>query len=310
MGASEVSQSEPLAAPQRRRRRWIRRTFRIVLVLALLYVAGGGLLFVLQSFLIFPGAQSRGARWAIVSPGAGQQLVKLETRRGEHVVALYSAARGPGGHTRADASACPTVLYFYGNGQCIAHAPEAQAFCDQGFNVLVPDYVGYGMSDGRPSDDAVYRTAEAAYAYLTGPGRVDPARLVVAGRSLGGAAAIDVASRHRVAGLATFSAFTTLSEVCQKVVPWFPTRWLVRYRMDNLVGIAKVTCPAWIAHGDADSLIPPEMADRLAAAAVHAQRVHVPGANHNDLFEVGDGALLDQFAAFVQQATRTPSTAR
>jgi hypothetical protein len=198
------------------------------------------------------------------------------------------------------------VLYFYGNAQCIAYSAETVDFGRMGLNVLVPDYVGYGMSAGQASDDGVYRTAEAAYAYLVQQRHIAPCRIVVAGRSMGGAAAVYLASRHPVGGLATFSTFTTLGEAAHRVVPWLPAETMLGHRMDNLARMAKVACPVWVAYGGADVVVPPAMSERLASAAPpasHAQRVCILRADHNNLFQVGGPDLLSRFAQFVQQST-------
>src|SRR5947207_11496100 len=138
-------------------------------------------------------------------------------------------------------------------------------------NVLIPEYPGYGLSDGQASEKGCYAAAVAAYEYLVGRPDVDPSQIFVAGHSLGGAVAIDLASRRKVAGLITLSAFTTTRDMGAKVSPWL-LRWAVpsvlsRCKFDNLEKMRSVSCPILLIHGTADTLVPFEMAERLAAAA-------------------------------------------
>src|SRR5207247_1201451 len=146
---------------------------------------------------------------------------------------------------------------FYGNGETISYSlAPIEAFCVEGFNVVCPDYVGYALSGGRVSDHGIYETADAVCDYLMNIRHVSPRRLVIVGRSLGGAAAIYLASTRTVGGLATFSAFTSLAEVASERMPFYPVRLLLRYDLDNLSKMSTVRCPVFLAHGTRDSLIP------------------------------------------------------
>ena len=80
----------------------------------------------------------------------------------------------------------PTLLYFYGNGMCLNDAIEDfERYRRLGLNVLIPEYVGYGMSGGSPSERGCQATAETAYEYLVStrgvPPSTDPGGGLVAG---------------------------------------------------------------------------------------------------------------------------------
>ncbi|MCH7995733.1 MAG: alpha/beta hydrolase, partial [Planctomycetes bacterium] len=72
-------------------------------------------------------------------------------------------------------------------------------------------YRGYGRSSGNPGEDGL--DAEAAWRYLTETRGEWPDRIVLFGRSLGGAVAIELARRHNPAALVVESTFTNLVEV-------------------------------------------------------------------------------------------------
>ena len=67
-----------------------------------------------------------------------------------------------------------------------------------GANVMIPDYVGYGLSGGSPSEAGCYATADTAYEHLKGRKDVDPGKIVAAGWSMGGGVAVDLAARRPV----------------------------------------------------------------------------------------------------------------
>ena len=149
----------------------------------------------------------------------------LTTSRGDRVVAIFGKALHSDGSPRPDASSCSTLLYFYGNGMCLRDSLERfEEFRRLGANVMIPDYVGYGMSGGEAGELGCRETAEAAFAHLQSRPDVDRGRVVVVGWSLGGAVAIDLASRHPVAGLATFCTFTRMADMARRLVPFLPVR--------------------------------------------------------------------------------------
>jgi pimeloyl-ACP methyl ester carboxylesterase len=126
---------------------------------------------------------------------------------------------------------------------------------------------------------------------------------------LGAAAAIDLASRKQLAGLATFCAFTNISDMSQALSPGHVEIDL-GCEFDNLAKIGSVSCPIFMAHGTEDQLVPPEMLDRLAhAAKSKVTVVRVSGAGHNDIFQQGGDALYQKLGAFVSALPHSPSTA-
>jgi len=273
----------------------MRRTKRILLVAAAIACLAGivEVRASLEARLIFPGAATQGRPDAIIPPGSGYELVHLTTADGTAVVAQFGRALDGRGEPAASPERRPTVIFFYGNGSCAAYmSGEFDRFRRLGANVLMPDFPGYGMSAGKPSEAGFYATADSAYDYLLGRPDIDRNKIVAAGWSMGAAVAIDLASRRKVEGLVTVSAFTTLPAVAHSLVPWLPTSLIVRSRFDNIRKIARVTCPVFMAHGTADNLVPPEMLNALAAAAGRNVVIYrVPGGGHNDVFDVGGDAL-------------------
>jgi len=291
--------------PWSRRRRWFVRLIRIPL---LVYAGVVVVFYALQTRLIFPGSETQGKPEAVVRPPQDAELATLTTARGDRVVALFGKALTPEGSPRPDASACPTILYFYGNAMCLRDASdEFGRFRRLGANVLIPEYVGFGMSGGSPGESGCRETAEAALAYLAARRDVDQGRVVLAGWSLGGAVALDLASRHSVAGVATFSTFTRMADVSRLLVPFLPTSLLLRHRFESVSKIGQVGCPVLIGHGRNDRIIPFAMADRLAAAASGpVTRVTIEEADHNVFFRSGGERVWTPLSRFIDQLPRRP----
>jgi pimeloyl-ACP methyl ester carboxylesterase len=253
-----------------------------------------------QNRLLFPGQLTRGTELANITPTSGAQLLRLAAA-GDEIAALFGCALAPDG-TPLDASSAPTVIFFYGNEMCIQRALGPFEFLRRlGFNVLVPEYVGYGLSGGRASEVGCYATADAAYDYLRSRDDVDPTRIGLIGCSLGGAVAIDLASRKPVSGLATLVTFTSIPDMVQLSFPRLPTSWLVRYRFESERKMRRVTCPVLIGHSTEDTRIPYAMADRLAAAAAGpVKRLRITGADHSttELLEIAGEQIAEALVEF------------
>jgi hypothetical protein len=195
----------------------------------------------------------------------------------------------------------PVILFFHGNAGTISDRLEnAAELHGRGASVLLAEYRGYGNSGGKPSEQGFYRDARAALAVARE--RAGDAPVVVFGRSLGGAVAIDVASRERVDGLVVESSFTSLGEMAKRAVSVPFASVLAAYDFDSVAKIGRVTVPVLVIHGEDDELVPMEMGRRLYEAARGApwRRIHaVEGGDHDSTLAVGGEAYWEAWKAFL-----------
>ena len=177
---------------------------------------------------------------------------------------------------------------------CLAYAQtEFDRFRRLGFNVLIPDYLGYGLSAGKASEMGCRETAETAYQALVARG-FPPSRIIAGGWSLGGAVAIDLASRRQVGGLIAFSTFTSTHDMALNIMPIPMPRWFFTHKFESQSKIATITCPILLGHGRLDRLVPFPMFERLAASAKGPlSTLVIDDAEHNDFFDVG-GPRIDE----------------
>ncbi len=235
MEFSVASGTIPAADSSRQRPSRLRTwSMKIARVLLLVFLGLQLVLFSFQDRMIFPGASTQGNSAATVRPRPGTELVRLVTKDGEKVTALFGPALTTAGRPDPQASHRPALIYFYGNGMCLAYAElEFERFRRLGLNVIIPDYVGYGMSEGRPSEKGCEATADAVYDYLVSTRGFEPERIISGGWSMGGAVAIDLASRRKVAGLIAFSTFTSGVDMARRLLPFVPVSLLLRHRFDS-----------------------------------------------------------------------------
>ena len=198
------------------------------------------------------------------------------------------------------AAGSPTILYLHGNGGNIAdRIDKAACLVHQGYPVLMVDYRGYGGSSGSPSEEGVYRDAVAMYQWLRREHGLEPGEIVVWGMSLGGAVAVELASRVEVGALIAESTFTDTREVASIVYPWLP-RLFLRQRFDSRSKVGRLTIPKLFIHGGQDEVVPLAMGQSLYEAAAPPKSFYlVPGAKHANAYAVGGMDYLDRIAKFL-----------
>ena len=258
-----------------------------------------------QSGMILRGRDTHGRPCAAVSPPSGVEMLRLPTPCGRRVAALFGPALSPDGAILPDAPTRPTLLFFYGNGMYLNETvPLMQHLRRIGANVLVPEYLGYGLSDGPADEKGCYATADAAWQHLLRRNDIDASLIVVGGVSLGGAVAIDLAARRReVAGCIALVTFTSIPDVARHLHPDVPIHRLIRMKFDSLAKMPSVACPLLVGHSTADALVPAWMADRLAGAARGpVTRLVIEGANHHaaEMLEVGGGVIFAAAQSFLE----------
>jgi hypothetical protein len=150
-----------------------------------------------------------------------------------------------------------------------------------GYSALVFDYRGYGGSGGTPDEKGLYRDAEAAWRYLVETRGQPSQRIVLLGRSLGAAVAIELASRHSPAALITECAFTSLVDIGRQEYPLLPVSLLCTERYESVRKVPRITCPKLFFHGAADEIIPLTNGRRLFEAAAEPKRFVQTGGGHN-----------------------------
>jgi fermentation-respiration switch protein FrsA (DUF1100 family) len=249
---------------------------RMALSIALIYAVVGAWAWLISDRMIFlpPAPTYRDTA----------DILKVPTSGGERIAAVYLP----------NPAATYTVLLSHGNAEDLGWVlPSLPPLRDLGFGVFAYDYRGYGLSQGRASEQHVYADIDAAYDYLTRELRVPAARIILYGRSLGAGAAVDLAARQSVGGLILESPFLTAFRVMTRI-PLFP---FDRFR--NVDKIGRVRCPVLVMHGEADEIVPlwhgQQLFERVPGPKMF---LAVPGAHHNDFLWVAGARYVTALRDF------------
>ncbi len=200
--------------------------------------------------------------------------------------------------SRSDASG--VVLFFHGNAGNISQRLDTLRFWhDMGLSILALDYRGYGHSEGEISEAGTRLDARAGWRYLTEARGYAPERIVVFGRSLGAAVAIELASEVGCAGLIAESAFTTVADVARRAYPWLPVRFLLRMRFDSRSHVQTIVAPKLFVHSAQDEVIPFYMGQALFEAAREPKTFLAIRGAHNDGWLQSGERYTDGMRAFI-----------
>jgi alpha-beta hydrolase superfamily lysophospholipase len=236
--------------------------------------------------------------FTLCPPGA--YPVSVEVEQG---VAVGGRLYPAGAHASA-------ILYFHGNGEIAADYDDvAPMYTRLGITLFVADYRGYGTSGGRPTAGHLLVDAVALFDQVStvlADHGLAPEQLYVMGRSLGSAAAIEVAlcRQERLAGLIVESGFADTFALLARMGLRVQGVDEARDGFANAVKIGRIRMPTLIIHGEDDVLIPAGDGRELhrSSASRDKRLVLIPGAGHNDLMWIGRRAYFDAIQAFVLPA--------
>jgi len=148
----------------------------------------------------------------------------------------------------------PTVLFAHGNASVIEQWPKhLAALREMGFGVLLPEYPGYGNSDGKPSQRLITDVVVAAYDSAFSRGLLDTSNVLLIGHSLGTGIVNAVAGERPSKAMILVAGFTTLRVFTAKyLLPGF----LMTDPWDNLKALRDYENPVMVIHGQNDEVVP------------------------------------------------------
>lgn len=190
-----------------------------------------------------------------------------------------------------------TILFFHGNGDNVStQLPNTYWLAEEGYDVYIFDYRGYGQSAGSATLDNTTKDIEVMIAYVTKMLPEDE-KLIILGHSLGASMAIysvaNSAYRGRIGGLVTAAAFSDYRDIVQEVLSknllsW-AFQWPLSYTIDNsyrpLDFIAQVApVPVLILHSKSDEMIDLYHGKKLFEAAKNPKTFSFIGSGHSWIF--------------------------
>ena len=218
----------------------------------------------------------KGIQQTPASAASGYRDLKILTADGETLHGWWIEHQTPRGQ----------VIYWHGNGGNLSLWMDVLLDIHRrGFSVLAVDYRGYGASTGSPSEQGVYRDAEATTVFFDNHLRQAGQRTIYWGRSLGCAVASFAAAQRSPDALILESPFADV----RSLFAGNPVMWALSifstYRFPTAKHLEGYRGPLLVMHGDADSIIPFSAGQKVFERAVSEKKTFavLEGADHNDV---------------------------
>lgn len=167
-------------------------------------------------------------------------------------------------HDRDD-DARGVILYLHGNrGHVRWCQRQAEQLAGLGYDVLMLDYRGYGLSEGEiTSEEQLFSDVDEVYQELAE--EYGKENIVLFGYSMGSGMATYLAEEHGTKHLFLVAPYESILDLKADRFPIVPD-FLVKYPLENDVRLAEVDYPVTLFHGTEDSVIPYQCSVDLKAA--------------------------------------------
>lgn len=229
--------------------------------------------YVMQRNLLFPLDKLPKGDASLVTK-AGGELLKLKFTQGYFELAFLSAL-----NNKESDKPAPVIILAHGNGNIIDDWANRMDFMrEQGYAVVLPEYPGYGRSDGKPSYESIKETMGLAYQWVESNPQLDNDNITLVGRSMGGGAVLSLIPQKKPKAIALMSTYSSIADLANsRYLPAF----LVLDPFDNVKALSQFSGPTYIVHGEKDLTVPFVSMHKLLAVAKNSQYKVYPG-GHND----------------------------
>jgi len=179
------------------------------------------------------------------------------------------------------------IIYFHGNGGNIYYRiRECEQLSQMGLNVLLVSYRGYAKSEGSPSEKGVYIDGESAVNYATNELKFKLSNVVIFGRSLGTAIAIEVSQFKEISKLILITPLSSGGDVAD-VNGYGSLRLISGNPFNSIKKINNIRCPILVIHGDKDEVIPYNLGKKIFDTFKGTKiLITVKNGDHNNLENV------------------------
>lgn len=267
--------------------------------LALAVLAGCSTLAEKQGEWIFQPSDRSWSGGVAAAEGMQDVWIDFDSKLSSKPARLHGLWHAADGASDPHKTQAPVMLYLHGaRWNVVGSAQRVRRMQELGFSVLAVDYRGFGKSDASlPSETQAYEDARAAWDWLAVQYPDQPRYIF--GHSLGGAIAIELASRvGDEAGTIVEGTFTSIPDVFETMAwGWLPVTGLITQRFESVKKVAGIGSPLLVVHGENDRLIKPELGRKLFDAATGPKAfVLVPGGSHHNTNAVGQPLYREALA--------------
>lgn len=230
-------------------------------ILLVLIIATAFIVLIQQSLFFYPNHNAEAHK--ILSEHTEFEEISIEYKKGEHVYGWLK-------YNVDKEEQSPLLIFFGGNAQSASNTALFYLQNNiykyyEGYNILMIDYPGYGLSEGTPSDKNMFDSALKIYDYIVDMKMVDKSNIVVMGFSIGTGVATYLSSQREVNGLILLAPYDRGLSLYNGALNIFhgPLKLLARYKFNSLEYAKDVTVKPLIAFSYDDEVISYQLAENL-----------------------------------------------
>lgn len=283
-----------------------------IVTLLLLICAFVGAFYHYQDALLYFPDQPENSRIFVQSPrflGLPYENLHITTKDGVVLNAIFLKQAG------ARLGIAPTIIMFHGNAGNIGHRliNAHVLYSYTGSNIFMLDYRGYGKSDGSPSEKGFELDAVASIEYLLSRSDIDHEKIILHGRSLGGAVAFALSYLEQYADILfavvvenTFTSIPDMSKHLFKYLKQLPS-WCYKNKYPSIDRVKSITTPTLFLSGLADQLVPPKHMSKLYnVSGAYVKRIETfETGTHNETWQChGYTDVINRFLNEVYEARK------
>ena len=200
-----------------------------------------------------------------------------------------------------------TVLFFHGNAGNISHRRDSiRIFNSLGMSVFIVSYRGYGESEGSPSIKGVDLDALAAWNWLVSEREIPPEKILIFGRSLGGAVAVELMRNAKPRAAILESTFSALADMAGFDFLSPLASLLIGGAWNSALTAAGIDTPTLCIHSPQDEIVPYRLGKRLFEALAGEKYFYDITGDHNNGFLLSMPEYKEQLGRFITEYFGTP----
>jgi len=251
-----------------------KRIFCWIQIILIIYIVAGVALFFLQDFILFqPVTLKRNKTYNFKEPHKDISI-PINNKDTLNLVDFANTSTIRRG----------IVLYFHGNKKNIAwYAKYIPYFTNEGYEVLMIDYPGFGKSTGKLTEQKLYNWALQIYRIAIK--RFPADSILIYGKSMGTGIAAELASIRDCKRLILETPYYDFPSVIKHYLPIYPVNWMLHYQLPTYQHLQNVAAPVTLFHGTADWVVSYQNSKRLLPYLKKGDElITIKKGSHNDLY--------------------------
>ena len=250
--------------------KWKKKLGKAVLLLCILYISLGIALFFAQDLLLFhPVSLPPQYKFSFQQPFK-EVNISIEDRN-VNLLQFSTSTKRKG-----------IVLFFHGNMKNVEHyAKYPSYFTENGWDVWMIDYPGFGKTTGKRTEQIMYN--DALLMYGMAEKQIDPDNLIIYGKSIGTGIASYLASIKNSKRLILETPYYSIDALARHYFPIYPVMPMTKYAFPIHSYLKAIKVPVTIFHGTKDEVVPYAQALQLKNEQKKTELITILGGTHNDL---------------------------